>query len=357
MKNIFIDGYYDKNFGDDLMLYTLIMYMSKSGFNVYVKKSDEFLSDFKSKIPFKIIELDDDSINSLKKNKINAYITVGGSMFPHDSIKEGIFRYVKLLKYVRLKSTGIKICVLNCSISWNNYSFGINATKMIFKICDFITCRDKSSYDFIRKYNKNTELFPDILFHKLKRKRTSNFSQGILGVSSYMGYKALQRSKNIIIQRILQGIINEYLKKNESNIVKLFSFDGGYNSDLVMAHILKDHSIDIDRVEIIGYNGDIEAFLNDLNTCSFFIGTRFHSLVYALANFVPFIPLVYEKKSESLLKDLNYKGEVFYLNDKIGKEKMINFYFPINDHEMIDYMVQNSQEHLIKLTNFLRSNI
>lgn len=323
---VFVDGYFDYNFGDDVMIYSLVDFLLTNKSVVYMKRPDEFVGlEIVNKYKDKVIFVEDNSAQTLKANGVQVYATIGGSVFPHGSAKEGILRYLTLKKYVGLKRSGIKLCIINCNIGAFKCKVGINATKRILRLADYITCRDEYSYNFIKQINSKVLLFPDILFSVFSEinLRNSDLPTNIIGISTYMGYKSYSQKDNINIYNFLHTYIEKLLLENRTLKIKLFSFDGGYNSDLPMAHKLKNNSENSERIDIVAYEGEIEGFVKELSMVDWIVGLRFHSIVFSLAASIPCLPIIYEKKTEELLKQIGYSKELFY-TDKIEECNVSN---------------------------------
>ncbi|MDZ7673392.1 MAG: polysaccharide pyruvyl transferase family protein [Halanaerobiales bacterium] len=68
--------------------------------------------------------------------------------------------------------------------------------------------------------------------------------------------------------------------------------------------------------------------LNDIySTFDLFIGVRFHSLVFAAVNLVPFIGISYDPKVTSLIKDFGYQDLI--TTDTVTEELLFKEYSKI----------------------------
>lgn len=352
---IYVDGYFDYNFGDDVMVYSLIDYLLANHYLVFMKKPDEFVglelfNKYNSKVKF----IQDDNIQTLKVNGVQVYVNIGGSIFPHRSVKEGVFRYFTLKKYLKIKRNGIKLCIINCNIGTFTCKVGINATKCILKLADYITCRDEYSYNFIKSINKKVLFYPDVLFSVFSEMNLHNnhTPTNIIGISTYMGHKSYSQKDNANIYNFLHTYIEQILYENAALRIKLFSFDGGYNSDLPMAHKLKNNSRFNEKIDVVAYEGEIECFVKELSMLDKIIGLRFHSIVFSLAASIPCIPIIYEKKTEELLKQIGYSKDMIYTGE-------INTYSAQNSKNCIipsdfsvEKLVQESYLHFLSFSAF-----
>jgi len=61
------------------------------------------------------------------------------------------------------------------------------------------------------------------------------------------------------------------------------------------------------EVNVTHYTDDFEKINQQYRTFDLFIGVRFHSLVFAAINLVPFIGISYDPKVTTLIKDFGYQ--------------------------------------------------
>ena len=130
--------------------------------------------------------------------------------------------------------------------------------------------------------------------------------EGALGISAYgLADKAINER--------LAKIADEFTDKT-GNRVLLFALDIGNENDLEAAKMIKDMMKRGDMAEIIKH----DAMLRNIKRCEKLIGIRFHSAVISLMAGVPLIPLVYSNKTERMLTDIGFDGDIFLLNDDFG---------------------------------------
>lgn len=313
--NALVDIYLDNNLGDNIMGETLIRYLESLGVRCFLLANDDFTNtDIINNNPNTRL-ITSITKRTLRENDIGLYVRIGGSMFPHNNFKEGIFRYLTLVQYMKMKRMGIKIYILGCNMGPFHSSVGIGATKKIIKIADMVTCRDNESFSFIFDVKKkNCYMYPDVVFSRQDLLLNCQ-ERDVLGISTYTGYILGLRTHNLSYSKLIVDVIDTYLEKNPQGRVKLFVFDSGYNSDYPTTHKIYSKAEKKERIEIVAFTGDILSFMKEFNKCSVMIGTRFHSIVLALLCKIPVLPIVYSNKSKNLLLDLNYKGQVLEIAD------------------------------------------
>lgn len=329
--NILIDAYLDRNFGDDIMAETLIDYLQNNN-KCFLIASNEFTyGHILTKFPkLSVVKSCDKEI--IIKNKIECYIKIGGSMFKHNTIKEGVFRILEERKFRVLKNNKVKICILNCNVGPFKSKIGIRATKKILKYADLVTCRDKESYNYITNLRKvNTYIFSDIVFSRTDLRRNTEKDQ-ILGISAYTEYLPNLQSCNLSYAISMAGIANEYLKRTENGKVKIFVFDTNICNDFPTAYEIYSQIKYSDKVELVPYMGSVDEFVSQFNKCSSMIGTRFHSIVLAILCGIPVLPVIYSNKTQNFLDDIGYNGKTLSFDQCGGK----------NYAEYVECLINNS---------------
>ncbi|WP_158598304.1 polysaccharide pyruvyl transferase family protein [Falsibacillus albus] len=360
--NAIVDVYLDNNLGDNIMGEMLINFLQKNDIKCYLLINNEFTySNFIDKFS------DVDIINNIdkeviKEKAIDFYIRVGGSIFPHNTAADGIFRYHTLLQYKMMKQNGVKIFILGCNVGPFKSSIGIGATKGIIKTSNLITCRDKKTYDFISKIKKKDFfIFPDIVFSRKDLRKKNKKENDVLGISTYTGYTKELIKYNYDYTKMMCGIVNKYLLEKRNGKVKLFVFDSGYNSDYPTSHRIYDSVKDKKRIEIIDFSGNIYDFMDEFYKCSVMIGTRFHSIVLALLCNTPILPVIYSNKTRNLLSDLNYQGEIIKIQNcrDVNINRVTNSI--INGIGLLDSIdnkiLEDSEGHLNILYRYIIKNV
>lgn len=356
--NALIDVYLDNNLGDEIMGEILINFLQNKGIRCYLLANNDFTySNFIDKFSDVAI-IDAVSKNNMKENNIDLYIRIGGSMFPHNTAKEGVFRYHTLYKYKMMKKNGVKIYILGCNVGPFISSIGVRATKGIIKLANLVTCRDNETFEFISKIkNKDYYVFPDIVFSRKDLIRSVKRQDDLLGISVYMGYTRNLIKHNLAYSNMMVNIVNRYFENKPNGKVKLFVFNSGYNSDYPTAHRIYNSIKHKNRVEIIDFNGDVDSFMDEYNKCSVMIGTRFHSIVLSILCNIPTLPVIYSNKTRNILNDLKYKGPRIEIS-RCEDIDIDNVVHSICDHSVLlynidDKIIQDSNGHLKILSKYL----
>ena len=254
-----------------------------------------------------------------------------------------------------LKKRNLKVCIVNCNIGPMKSRVGTGATRRIFNMADFVTCRDRQTFDFIPKKRKYVYYYPDIV---LGLADSGGVEQGSdIGISVYTGYAPYLKQSNHRFSLFIAHFINLYHKRNQGQKFLLFIFDTGYYSDFPAACKILEYVKRRDMVEIVAYASGSKTFFNRYKACRRIIATRFHSLILAWKYGIPVYPVIYSNKTAGLLKDIHYKGRYMHITDCSPgalKQMMDSIEDPafLLTEEPGEF-AKRSRQHLIQLGKFL----
>lgn len=278
---ILMDGYLDKNLGDDLML--KLAAKELEGHDIYMRQNE--LSP----------------INSLPadgKIKPDLRLTVTGSGFLVYNYKTTLLRAREMLE----DNFKCKRAVLSCNISRFPNRLAERVINKQLSGFDFITVRDKYSYDYIKSNlpKVRCEYYPDIVFSLPNDAIAQVPCEGALGISAYSCLDGSDTDSRFA------ELADRYVERT-GNRVLLFALNTGRENDVKAAGTIKSMMKHGDKAEILKYDG----ILSNIRRCSKLIGIRFHSIVIALLAGVPVIPVTYSEKTVHVLEDLNFNNRIF----------------------------------------------
>ncbi|NLG52938.1 MAG: polysaccharide pyruvyl transferase family protein [Clostridiales bacterium] len=304
--NILLQGYLDRNFGDDMMIRIVADKLREHSFFISERKKELLL-------PFS----GDKNIFDLDKHpdaRIDAVLRVVGSGFM-------IRNYAGLYYSIRcLMSRGtkkIKSAVLGCNIGpfYGKLAERVSVREMARH--DLITVRDTVSLKFLNDNLKNikTAYYPDILFSLPDMWLAPVTGEDCLGISAYR-----RNANNLDTYVEMSEIADWYISGTGKNVL-LFAFDTEDENDLSAAYTIKGLCKYPDKVEIVPHTGNGDNIIHGFSRCKTIIAVRFHSLILALRMGLRVIPVTYSDKTKNMLCDLGYTGISFNL-DKIDAESI-----------------------------------
>lgn len=298
--NIMLRAYLDNNLGDDLMIKLLVERFPQHNFWLY-SNSTTVSNTYKKHSNVKV-----KSIDKIKTDLkyIDVFITIGGSIFQLKTFKQHLTRVSKILFLKFLKFKKIKVITLGANLGPFANKFSYKLVELELRQNNLTTVRDSDSMKIIDNFKgiKNCHKTEDIVYYlnEMNGKKKSG-----LGISTYRSTN--NNENNFDNYLTLSKIADEYIERTGEN-VKLFAFDSEKENDLVSAHHIYNLSKNKEKILIIPYLGDIEAFLAEFSNCQRLIAIRFHSAILADIYKIPFLPIVYSNKMKNLLEDKNYTG-------------------------------------------------
>ncbi|MBQ6570233.1 MAG: polysaccharide pyruvyl transferase family protein [Clostridia bacterium] len=345
---IYTNAYLDRNIGDDLMLRLAAQAMPQHCF--YVGCADPALlfpfADLKNVIGG--APLLNGKINT---NDYDALLTIGGSMYILGSRNSVKYRYKTFYKgNAKFKRAGKKIAVCGCNLGLANSRLANLLINLELKKAGSVTLRDSLSLDIANGAGINASFYPDMLFSlDIPPAKTRDG----LGISVYRNIR--ERGQNFDYCKAVAIAADSYINTT-GKPVTLFAFDCETENDLCSVHTVAN--LMENDVKIVAYTGDYKPVLAAIAGCERFIGTRFHSTIFALSSKTPVLPVIYSKKTVSMLRDIGFDGKSFTVRDICENPERFadevcgqNAWFTLDDASLAKIKKQ-SGGHIEKLKNY-----
>lgn len=307
----FVYYYNDSNLGDDLFLDVLLRRYPEHQF--YIKNSEDVpkLNPTLSVAPNLFVVESIFYLRTIKAqaSRYDGVVMIGGSLF--QDLSYSFYRgfVSRILFFRQLQQLGKKVYVIGSNLGPFNTLLGRFLFKNTLKYVNYICVRDKYSFDLLNQWSLSykSKLAPDIIFSYDYQPIVKVASaKNILGIS-ILNTKLNPEIQSAYINKMIE-LINEYLKINDNNQVRLFGFDSGHENDSIVIDLILEKIIDKAKVMKIEYNSKIMIanYLELFLECGFIVANRFHSMVLAAKYNIPFFPIVYSKKTSNVLDDIRY---------------------------------------------------
>lgn len=310
-----LTGYFDNNFGDDLMMKIIVRSLPEIEF--VIDKSENVSPMILSE---KNVRLSED---------FNKYpvLNVTGSGFMINSKRALV---TEIIWFLKRKKSG-DYC-LGCNIE----PLGNGLKK--FLICaklnkyKMLVCRDKMSYEWLKTNlsGPDIKLLSDILFGMPEEFLLKRVTPDKLGIAC--------------LHREGDGEFSEYYKKmaqladfwieTKKTDVILMAFNSGSEDDIYSCECIKKLMKKKENVSIVIHKKGDEIF-SAYAECEKIIGARFHSVVLSMKMGIPVFPLIYREKTRNLIKDANYPEKGCNI-DHINIDEIKKFFVCSNTEYKID---------------------
>ena len=278
-----IDGYFDRNFGDDYMIKTVLEHFPGVDF---VINDTMGLSEM-------LKGLENVKISDEETEKT---LRVIGSGFMVNSPEAFITELLWLIKGKKEPEW----CI-GCNIEpFKNSLFEWVIRKKLEKY-ELITARDKKSYEWLKKNCKKArvEYFPDIVFAADIKKPSRKGDK--LGIA--LMHRLGDKEDNAYYSAMAE-IADHWVEATGQKVI-LFAFDSGMEDDVFACDCVKKMMKHPEMAEyaIHREGGEIIA---GYTQCKKIIGARLHSVVLAIKMGISVYPIIYRSKTKNLLEDIKY---------------------------------------------------
>lgn len=368
---ILITGYYGAgNFGDDIMLESFCKEMKI----INPKIKIDILKLFDRELN---IELDNDvkiidfyklgrKVNTIvfmtmMKMKYDMFLWVGGTCFT-DEDGDGLHHLMK-----RAKQCGKKIGYIGVGVGNLTNPERIEKTNYLLNLCDFISLRDKRSYEYARKVRKNknniylTEDLAYLFINKFninKNKKEENNTKKILvSWRNLINYRTEEEEKELINR--LVNYLETLSEKNFDKEIIIIPLDDRKDCE-------KNKYI-YDRVKRFE-NNYTKVSYNQLLTprekikylleCDVNISARLHGIFVSELCNIKTIAISYSIKINEFLQSIGKECDCINLDD-LNEEKIDKVYNLENSYineDTIMHKINTSKENIYLLNKYLMND-
>lgn len=374
MKNIFIEGYWSKNLGDDLFLYLLLnrypehrftILASDSASNVFSNSNLEkiyFENSFFTKIANKYCAISRKipyQYKSLRMQDYDAYVEIGGSIFMLS--ENGTTNDLNSIRRERVLSLVKNYFIIGSNFGPFFSEYQLAYYSEFFAKTSGVCFRDEQSKKLFGSLD-NIKCAPDVVLSldttKVPKYRNNSPYVTISIIdckrkSSAPGSEYLAKYADAYVNKIVE-LVEEYLLSNTR--VVLFSFcDDEGDLDVAKQIFNKvDSPIKFSLLEICSHNS-IDESLALIKNSTFLIATRFHAMILGWVFQIPTYVISYSKKTEAVI-DSFWKEQSFINICDIGnlslKEMLLSEKIP---SKKISGLKKDSENQFFFLDEFLNS--
>jgi colanic acid/amylovoran biosynthesis protein len=288
-------------------------------------------------------------ISQLKK--CNLLISKGGYLFKGLSFLDNISLVRDAIYFFLGAKYKIKTCILSQSIGPFNTIFSKRMIKLMFRQVDQIFVRELISKDNLELNNLKNKIqyFPDMAFNVKPNIKNNNYTKYKEIFKNSIGitirehiFKSSNKEEYL---NSISFIIDNLIKKNER--VLLIAHCCGPNKledDRIITNILykrfKNRNLH-ENISIFTKNLDAPTLVALYGELKFLIGTRFHSVIFALSMNVPSFAISYSGPKAYIMKNFNLNHAIVPIEDL--------YYRKIEIKNTIHHMLNNINNIKISL--------
>ena len=248
----------------------------------------------------------------------DAFISAGGSTF-HSVLSQNNPK-VQAFKRKKTLQDKFKLGAIGISLGPFQNKEAEKSIEKYLKSLDFLTLRDKRSYEYAKSLNLPYEPIDafDLAALLPKIYRTENFKSSIsklktktIGISlcNYERFVNKDKAKEERRNKKLLQLIQNLDRKLEVHF-KFFVINGNpKNGDLSLTLETINNSSLKNTFEVYPYNPSTAQTWGQIVKCDFMISTRLHGGIFACFADTPFMLVEYHQKCTDFLADIGYNND------------------------------------------------
>ena len=217
-------------------------------------------------------------------------VDLGGETFQDQYNLFGMLKHVYTLKLLRLLN--VQYTIISHSIIFQ-HGLWWALSKPLLQHARAITIRNPDSYNFITQNHLPCVMIPDIVFAFNEIKPISHTSPLRIGVNASPFVSAHLGNYVQLVEALTR---NGY----QVHLIPHVVFDAKRDDRTVLLQIWKKLTRETQRKTKIYLGSDFKVIKQLIDNCHIWIGSRFHSVIYALGRGIPSIIIGYSDKSHHL---------------------------------------------------------
>lgn len=307
MKRILISGYFGfDNSGDDAILKAIVDDFQQ--LNIELELTALSKNPAKTKMMYGIHAVDRFSLKEVISTlrHTDLLLSGGGSLLQDITSTRSIVYYLSVIFLAKI--CGVKVYVYANGVGPIDKKFNRLLTKWVLSGADYITLRDKLSYEFIQELkvdNPHMEVTADPVF--------SLEAVGEEEAHTILQLEGLEISDNCIGMCIrpwnrAPGMKEELVRTIDeltSRGYPILMLPLHYPLDLTFSQEVRKLCRQPDQIQILTHSYRAEQLMGIFKKLKMVVAMRLHSLVYASNAQLPIVGLIYDPKVEGLLKELH----------------------------------------------------
>jgi len=327
--SVFVYGWFGrKNAGDDAILWNLSLEIQRRFPDVRFR----ILASGGCSLPEKVrrqsvlVKLSFfDSIRELTNSKV--LIFAGGT---HIS-DEGNLRLRRIrahfaILYLTLWAKLMRIRIAHVSIGLGPLNSGLTRliASVALRLADFVSVRDQASADRAAELNPKgaviSSLDVSLLSDPPSEECWQNETKAIgISILPFMKiYKMGAGDDDVWLQPLAQALNNLARKHNQLRFKVIeFSANDKYGDHEISERLLR--KIESPRLtSIVSYSDNPDKMIQAVSCCTYFVGMRYHSILFSVSRHVPTVVLPYAEKCVDLAVEFGLRDSV------IERERMVD---------------------------------
>ena len=285
-ETLHLTGYFDRNFGDDMMMKLVVRSLPEVTFLV------ENTADTPLTSEPNVVQTNRKACASVPK-----LVVTGCGFIIHTKAA----LKAELLRFLKGHHPG-DYC-LGCNMEPLDTSVKRFLIRRKLNRFQLITCRDQASFEWLRCNTARPAVhcLPDIVFSLPEEWIPREAHSDMLGISLM---HRLGDKEDCAYYRAMAEAADQWIQET-GNGVLLMALDSGKEDDVFACRAVQKLMRFPERTEIAVHREGVEipaAFAR----CRKVIGARFHAMVLALRMGIPFFPVIFREKMRNLIRDLHY---------------------------------------------------